>query len=80
MANIRSRETANGPRYDVKFTFNGKHRMKTFRTLDDARSYKKRIEGEQLAGLRPPLTAAYCGVPTLPHTESSLCQDPNFGA
>ena len=51
MANIRSRETASGPRYDVKFTFNGKHRMKTFRTLDDARSYKKRIEGEQLAGL-----------------------------
>jgi hypothetical protein len=35
----------------VKFTFNGKHRMKTFRTLDDARAYKKKMEGEQLAGL-----------------------------
>jgi integrase len=51
MANIRTRETASGPRYDVKFTFNGKHRMKTFRTLDDARAYKKKMEGEQLAGL-----------------------------
>ena len=51
MANIRTRETASGPRYDVKFTFNGEHRMKTFRTFDDARAYKKKMEGEQLAGL-----------------------------
>ncbi len=51
MANIRTRETASGPRYDVKFTFNGKHRMKTFRTFEDARAYKKKMEGEQLAGL-----------------------------
>lgn len=51
MANIRTRETASGPRYDVKFTFNGKHRMKTFRTLEDARAYKKEVECEQLAGL-----------------------------
>src|SRR5271157_2933749 len=51
MANIRTRETASGPRYDVKFTFNGKHRMKTFRTFEDARAYKKKVEGEQLAGL-----------------------------
>jgi len=51
MANIRTRETAGGPRYDVKFMFNGKHRMKTFRTFEDARAYKKKMEGEQLAGL-----------------------------
>ena len=51
MANIRTRKTASGPRYDVKFTFNGKHRMKTFRTFEDAKAYKKKVEGEQLAGL-----------------------------
>ena len=51
MANIRTRETASGPRYDVKFKFNGRHRMKTFRTCDDARAYKKKVEGEELAGL-----------------------------
>jgi hypothetical protein len=51
MANIRTRETASGPRYDVKFKFNGRHRMKTFRTFDDAKAYKKKVEGEELAGL-----------------------------
>jgi len=51
MANIRTRETASGPRYDVKFKFNGRHRVKTFRTFDDAKAYKKKVEGEELAGL-----------------------------
>ncbi len=51
MANIRTRETASGPRYDVKFKFNGRHRMKTFRTFDDAKAYKKKVEGDELAGL-----------------------------
>lgn len=51
MANIRTRDTASGPRYDVKFKFNGRHRMKTFRTFDDAKAYKKEVEGDELAGL-----------------------------
>lgn len=52
MANIRTRETASGPRYDVKFKFNGRHRMRTFQTFEDARAYKRKVEeGDELAGL-----------------------------
>lgn len=51
MANLRTRETSQGPRYDVKFMVNGKHRTKTFRSWDDATRYRKKIESDELAGL-----------------------------
>jgi integrase len=51
MANIRTRATADGPRYDVRYKINGKHRTKTWTKLADARSYRKKVEGEEMAGL-----------------------------
>lgn len=51
MASIRTRETPDGPRYDVKFKVNGKHRTRTFTTHSDAISYRRRVEGDELAGL-----------------------------
>jgi len=51
MAHIRTREGVNGRRYDVRFKINGDHRTKTFRVLNDARKYKKKVEGEEMAGL-----------------------------
>ncbi|HUZ21711.1 MAG TPA: site-specific integrase [Acidimicrobiales bacterium] len=51
MANVRVRRTAAGPRYDVKFVVNATHRTRTFKSAADASAYKRRIEGEELAGL-----------------------------
>ena len=51
MASIRSRETPDGLRYDVRFRSNGKQRTRTFRTFEDARAYKRKLEGDELAGL-----------------------------
>lgn len=51
MANIETRETTHGSRYDVKFKVNGAHRKRTFQLYADAVSYRKRVEGNELAGL-----------------------------
>jgi len=51
MANLRTRKAKLGNRYDVKYIVDGKHYTRTFRRLDDARSYKNKVEGDQLAGL-----------------------------
>jgi len=51
MANIKTRETSKGPRYDVKYKINGEHRTKTFPLKDDATRYRKKVEGDELAGL-----------------------------
>jgi integrase len=51
MASIRSRETPEGPRYDVRYRSNGTQRTRTFRTYEDARTYKRKLEGDELAGL-----------------------------
>lgn len=51
MANMRTRETKHGNRYDVKYIVDGKHYTRTFRRLDDARSYRRKVEGDELAGL-----------------------------
>jgi hypothetical protein len=46
-----TKQQKDGPRYDVKFVANGKDCTKTFRVFEDAKNYKKRIEGEEQAGL-----------------------------
>ncbi len=51
MGSIRSRKTPSGIRYDVRFRINGIQRTKTFRTHQDAKSFRKKMEGEELAGL-----------------------------
>ena len=51
MASIRSRQTPNGVRYDVRFRVNGIQRTKTFRTHEDAKSFRRKVEGDELAGL-----------------------------
>ena len=51
MATVRTRNTPEGPSYDVRDRANGKQWSRTFRTLEDARAYRKRVEGEELAGL-----------------------------
>jgi len=51
MANVRTRNAPRGPRYDVKFIINGQHRTRTFLSWEDAKAYKKKIEGDELAGL-----------------------------
>lgn len=51
MASIAKRETKRGPRYDVRWRVDGQSRTKTFARRADAESYKRRVEGEELAGL-----------------------------
>ena len=51
VAHIRTRQTPGGPRYDVRYKINGTHRTKTFPSWDNATSYKKKVEGNELAGL-----------------------------
>jgi integrase len=51
MAFIRSRETPHGPRYDVRYRANGKEWSKTFRSHDAAKTFRKKVEAEELAGL-----------------------------
>ena len=51
MATIRRRQTPSGIRYDVRFRVNGIRRTRTFRTREDANSFRWKVEGEELAGL-----------------------------
>jgi integrase len=51
MASIRSRQTPGGTRYDVRFRVNGIQRTTTFRTHEDAKSFRRKVEGDELAGL-----------------------------
>ncbi len=51
MASTRSRQTPGGIRHDVRFRVNGTQRTKTFRTYEDARSFRLKVEGDELAGL-----------------------------
>lgn len=51
MASINKRATGDGPRYDVRFRVDGEARMRTFKRRSDAEAYKRRVEGEELAGL-----------------------------
>jgi integrase len=51
MATIRRRQTPSGIRYDVRFRVNGIQRTRTFRTREDANGFRRKIEGEELAGL-----------------------------
>ncbi len=50
MASVRSRQTPQGTRYDVRFRVNGIQRTKTFRTHEDAKAFRRKVEGEELAG------------------------------
>jgi hypothetical protein len=51
MASITRRDTKDGPRYVVRFRVDGAARMRTFRRRTDAESHKRRVEGDELAGL-----------------------------
>jgi integrase len=51
MASIRHREGPDGPRYDVRYRSNGRDRTKTFRLHEDAKAYKRKVEGAERAGL-----------------------------
>ena len=51
MAFIRSRETPQGPRYDVRYRANDREWSKTFRSYDDAKAFRKKVEADELAGL-----------------------------
>ena len=51
MATIRRRQTPSGIRYDVRFRVNGIQRTRTFRTREDANGFRRKVEGEELAGL-----------------------------
>jgi integrase len=51
MASIRTRDTPGGPRYDVRFRFNGTQQTRTFRSFDDAKAYRRKVESDDLAGL-----------------------------
>jgi len=51
MATIRRRQTPSGTRYDVRFRVNGIQRTRTFRTREDANGFRRKMEGEDLAGL-----------------------------
>ena len=51
MPSIRPRQTPSGVRYDVRFRVNGTQRTKTFRTHEDAKAFRRKVEGDDLAGL-----------------------------
>jgi len=51
MASVRSRHTPQGIRYDVRYRVNGIQHTKTFRTHEDAKSFRRKVESEELAGL-----------------------------
>src|SRR5580704_4274126 len=51
MASIRSRQTPSGVRYDVRFRVNGIQRTRTFRKHEDAKAFRRKVEGDELAGL-----------------------------
>lgn len=51
MASIERRETEGGPRFDVRCRVDGEPRKRTFKRRAYAESYKRRVEGDELAGL-----------------------------
>ena len=51
MSTIRFRETSYGSRYDVRYRSNGRQMTKTFRTRSDAVEFRKKLDGEEAAGL-----------------------------
>ena len=51
MASLRTRQTPQGLRYDVRFRVNGVQRTRTFRTHEDAKTFRRKVEGEELAGV-----------------------------
>lgn len=51
MSSIRVRQTRYGPRYDVRYRSNGQQSTKTFMTRSDATAFKRRVDGEDAAGL-----------------------------
>jgi integrase len=51
MSSIRVRETAYGTRHDVRYRSNGQQSTKTFQTRSDAMAFKRKIDGDEIAGL-----------------------------
>lgn len=51
MASIKTRMVGNEPRYDVRYRVDGKARTRTFRRRRDAESHKRKVEGDETAGL-----------------------------
>jgi integrase len=51
MAYIRTRRTADGPRYDVRYEVNGRRHTDTFRFERDANARLIKVRGDELAGL-----------------------------
>ena len=51
MASIRSQQTPGGIHCDVRFRVNGNQRTKSFRTHEDAKAFRRKVDGDELAGL-----------------------------
>ena len=51
MSSIRVRQTSYGPRYDVRYRSNWQQLTKTFRLRSDATAFKRKVDGDELAGL-----------------------------
>ena len=51
MSSIRVRQTRYGPRYDVRYRSNGQQSTKTFITVPDATAFKRKVDGDEIAGL-----------------------------
>lgn len=51
MSTIRLRQTSYGPRYDVRYRSNGRQMTKTFRTKSDAVDFRRKLDGDEIAGL-----------------------------
>ncbi len=51
MAHIRTRQTADGTRYDVRYVVNGKERSDSFRSKSDAESRLTKVRADELVGL-----------------------------
>lgn len=52
MAHVTKRDTASGPRYDVRWQLpDGKERRKTFKISKDANTYRRQVEADELRGV-----------------------------
>ena len=51
MAHIRTRQTADGTRYDVRYIINGTERSDSFRSKSDAESRLTKVRADELVGL-----------------------------
>jgi hypothetical protein len=51
VSSIRVRQTTYGPRYDVRYRTNGQQLTKSFKVRSDAAAFKRKIDGDELAGL-----------------------------